>query len=235
MNFIEYAPEPSVIADTNSVFLCLIARAHYRFDRLLTIAVYTSAYFWNGQNYMIDRVKFLAAALAALAFLPFGATAQSGQSAKTPEARLAQVMGMAEEGRFETALFIMDYFPEEEKSSYEYAFTRARILSWYGDYGAADALYRKLRAAHPEDQDILVGSGFLEFYQGNLEQSEFYFQQVVDMNPLYTDAYNALRRVQKMRADQPQIPVAKTVQAAESCPAGYTLASDGRCLRYTRR
>ena len=184
---------------------------------------------------MIHWLKTVAILVAAFTHSQLSAGAQTVQSAKTPEARLAQVMGMAEQGRFDTALFIMDYFPEEEKGSYEYAFTRARILSWSGDYVAADALYRELRAAHPEDQDILVGSGFLEFYQGNLEQSEYYFQKVVDVNPLYTDAYDALRRIQKMRAAEPAIPVTKSVQSAEKCPAGYTPASDGRCLRYTQR
>ena len=144
-------------------------------------------------------------------------------------------MSVAEQGRFDTALFILDHFPEAEKGSYEYAFTKARILSWSGDYVAADALYRQLRSAHPDDQDILVGSGFLEFYQGNLEQSEYYFQKVVDVNPLYTDAFNALRRVQRLRAEKPEIPVTKTVRSADNCPAGYTASNDGRCLRYTQR
>jgi len=184
---------------------------------------------------MINRAMRFVAVIAAMVFLPVAAAAQQSHSAKTPEARLAQVMDMAEQGRFDTALFIMDHFPEMEKNSYEYAFTRARILSWSGDYTAADALYRQLRAAHPDDQDILVGSGFLEFYQGNLAQSEFYFQRVVDMNPLYTDAYNALRRVQTIRSAEPEIPVAKTVRSANNCPVGYTPSSDGRCFKYTQR
>ena len=184
---------------------------------------------------MIQQIRALATLIAVLVATQIDAEAQDGQSAKTPEARIAQVMDMAEQGRFETALFIMDYFPDEEKSTYEYAFTRARILSWSGDYVGADSLYRELRAAHPEDQDILVGSGFLEFYQGNLEQSEYYFQKVVDVNPLYTDAYNALKRIQNIRAAERKIPVTKSVQSAEKCEAGHTLSSDGRCLRYTQR
>ena len=184
---------------------------------------------------MTKQLSTLMVLLAAMWLLPLGSFAQSSNAATTPEARLAQVMGIAEDGRFETALFVMEHFPETEKSSYEYAFTRARILSWSGDYAAADNLYRELRSEYPDDQDILVGSGFLEFYQGNLEQSEYYFQKVVDINPLYTDAFNALQRVQKMRAAEPAIAVNKSIQSAKQCPAGHTLASDGRCLRYTQR
>ena len=184
---------------------------------------------------MMTTLKTLGIALICSAIFQFPALAQSSNAARTPEARLAQVMTMAEDGRFDTALFIMKHFPEEEKSAYEYLFTKARILSWAGDYPAATELYRNLRQDYPGDQDILVGSGFLEFYQGNLENSEYYFQQVVDVNPLYTDAYNALRRVQAMQADTPKIETTKTVRSAETCPSGYTLTSDGRCLRYTQR
>lgn len=184
---------------------------------------------------MISRTMKFVAFITVMVILPIGVTAQDSRSARTPEARLAQVMSMAEQGRFDTALFIMDHFPEPEKRTYEFAFSRARILSWSGEYRSADALYRQLRAAHPDDQDILVGSGFLEFYQGNLAQSEFYFQKVVDVNPLYTDAYNALRRVQKMRAAEQKIPAAKTFRSANNCADGYFTSRDGRCVRYTQR
>ena len=187
---------------------------------------------------MTVKIRSISANVAAclallIVFLPFDVSAQT-MTAKTPEDRLKNVMEMASQERFDTALFILDYFPEEEKDDYGYLFTKARILSWSGNYQEAGHLYADLRRQYPGDQDILVGSAFLEFYQGNLERSEYYFQQVVDVNPSYTDAFNGLRRVQNMRASAARAPIERPLRA-EACPQGYTLASDGRCLRYTQR
>ena len=105
---------------------------------------------------------------------------------------------------FDHALNLMQQKPLSEQNSFNQRFLRARVLSWKGDYGQAQTALDRLKSDFPGDDDLNFASGNLEYYQGNLQNAETIFTDILTRNPNYTDVATALENVQKAkRAKRP--------------------------------
>ena len=98
----------------------------------------------------------------------------------------------------------MQQKPLSEQNSFNQRFLRARVLSWKGDYGQAQTALDRLKSDFPGNDDLNFASGNLEYYQGNLQNAETIFTDILTRNPNYTDVATALENVQKAkRAKRP--------------------------------
>ena len=106
---------------------------------------------------------------------------------------------MAKEKRFTDALSALDTIHHTRRNDYSVRFLEARILSWSGDHVEAERAFDDLRAKYPEDLDVLVSLGYLQFYQSKFLAAERLFAEVLDQNPDYVDAQTGLERARLAR------------------------------------
>lgn len=129
---------------------------------------------------------------------------------------------------FDGALSLLNKVSSRDQSSYNYRFTKARIYTWSGRHSDAENVYTRLLSEYPTNPDIKVSYGYLQFFKGNLQTAESYFNNVLAEHPTYLDAYEGLQRVYDLRRSTKEVPYAN-LNDAVSCPSGYGLASDGAC------
>jgi len=113
----------------------------------------------------------------------------------------AQALKLAEQKQFDAALKVLSRQDAAIANGYEHRFLRARILSWAGQYGAARTELNSLMAAHPDNPDLQLTLGNLEYYQGRLGAAKTQYERVLSKYPDYQDARNGLENVRKARAE----------------------------------
>lgn len=129
---------------------------------------------------------------------------------------------------FDTALYFLETVSDRDKKSYNYRLTKARVLTWAGRHSEAESNYAELLQEFPGNPDVMVSYGYLQFFRGNLQSAESYFNQVLAVHPTYLDAYEGLQRTYDLRKDSKEVAYS-SLNDAVSCPEGYGLASDGAC------
>lgn len=129
---------------------------------------------------------------------------------------------------FDTALYFLETVSERDKQSYNYRLTKARILTWSGRHSEAEGEYVGLLQEYPGNPDVMVSYGYLQFFRGNLQSAESYFNQVLAVHPTYLDAYDGLQRTYDLRKNSKEVAYS-SLNDAVSCQEGYGLASDGGC------
>ena len=125
----------------------------------------------------------------------------------TPTSALAnnvndQALDLASNQNFRQALNLLSRQSQTEKTSYDHRFLKARILSWDGQYSAARQELASLIAAYPNNPDLHLALGNLEYYEGNLDAAQSEYQRVLAQSPNYQDAKNGLANVKKARQSQ---------------------------------
>jgi len=85
------------------------------------------------------------------------------------------------------------------KTGYEHRFLKARILSWAGDFSAAQAELDALIMEYPGNLDVQLALGNLAFYQSDLAAAERNYLTVLETYPNYQDARKGLDNVRKAR------------------------------------
>ncbi len=123
----------------------------------------------------------------------------SARPVKDTENRITVAKDLAERKQFAKALVILANIQTSDQSQYQVRFLRARILSWDGQYYSAEQEFRALRREYPQDADIMVAYGYLQYYQSRLNNAENLFQQVLLKYPNYVDARRGLERVRNAR------------------------------------
>lgn len=103
----------------------------------------------------------------------------------------------AAEKQFDEALDVLAALPVQDQDRYEVVFLRARILAWSGRHLAAEQKFQRLMSKYPEDTDVMLSYGYLQFYQGKSAEAEKAFLGVLAINPDYTDARDGLARARK--------------------------------------
>lgn len=141
-----------------------------------------------------NRVVYIIAAV-----LVFGETAWANDIN-------ARALELAAEQRFDSALETLSKADAEIKSGYEHRFLKARILSWAGEYDAARRELDGLMREFPDNPDLQLAMGNLEYYQGNLDAAEIQYKTVLNRFPNYQDARQGLENVRKARADAKNNP-----------------------------
>jgi len=137
---------------------------------------------------------------------------------------------MAGEKRYDDALNIITAQPEIDQKSYALQFAKARILAWSGNYYKARPLFEELKRTYPNNSDILVSFAYMEYFSGNIDLAERYFNRVITDNPLYVDAHTGLERILKTRMNAAVVQNS-TRREIITCPDGYDLNRNGYCHR----
>lgn len=112
-----------------------------------------------------------------------------------------QALDLAGTQKFSQALNLLSSQDIETQNSYEIRFTRARILAWDKQYGAAAKTYDDLLADYPGNPDIQNGYGYLEYYRGDYDKADRLLGEVLAQYPGYEDARTGLDRVRAARLD----------------------------------
>lgn len=113
----------------------------------------------------------------------------------------AKALELAGQKNFDKALSVLSQQSSDIASGYDHRFLKARILSWAGQYGAARAELDSLMAAYPDNPDLQLALGNLEYYQGRLGAAETQYSRVLSKFPNYQDARNGLETVRKAKAE----------------------------------
>lgn len=111
----------------------------------------------------------------------------------------ARALELAGQKNFDKALSVLSQQSSDIASGYDHRFLKARILSWAGQYGAARVELDSLMAAYPDNPDLQLALGNLEYYQGRLGAAETQYSRVLSKFPNYQDARNGLENVRKAK------------------------------------
>jgi len=120
--------------------------------------------------------------------------------ASEPSSIHQQVMSFASDKNFDAALALLARQDINTQNSYNHRLLKARILSWDGKYTQAQKVFDGLLNEFPQNADVMLAAGNLEYYQGNLKQAEGIFLSVLALNPNYNDAKTGLENVRKAQA-----------------------------------
>ena len=113
------------------------------------------------------------------------------------DVRLEQTRELVAQQKLEDALRILNGVRPSDRDHYDVKFLKARILSWSSQHTAAEETFLALRSQYPENADVMVSYGYLQFYQNKLGKAETIFVEVLAKHPDYEDAINGLARVRK--------------------------------------
>jgi YaiO family outer membrane protein len=111
----------------------------------------------------------------------------------------AKALDLAGQKKFDAALALLSQQDRKTAKGYEHRFLKARILSWAGQYGAARTELDSLMAAYPENPDLRLALGNLEYYQGRFKLAEIQYQRVLSKFPDYEGARRGLENVRKAK------------------------------------
>ena len=113
-----------------------------------------------------------------------------------------QALELSERQEFSQALAVLDAQPENVKLGYDHRFLKARILSWSGDYRNAEFELNALNRDFPNNADVILAKGNLEYYQGNLNQARSHYTRVLELAPNYEDAKTGLANIKRAKASK---------------------------------
>lgn len=149
----------------------------------------------NEDNCMLIRKLILLVLCTTFVYASYGSAQVTRVNDITIETiRSAIVAG--QERKFSEAFSILDQTPSDKRNGYEYSYAKARLLSWSGQYSAAEAAYDKLSEEYPENVDIVVSRGFFELFRGNPAAAKDHFHKVALQYPSYNDAKIGLERAE---------------------------------------
>ncbi len=113
----------------------------------------------------------------------------------------AQALKLAKQKQFDAALNVLAEQAASLKNGYDHRFLKSRILSWAGQYSAVREELNSLMAAYPDNPDLQLMLGNLEYYQGRLSAAEAQYEQVLAKYPNYQDARNGLENVRRAKSE----------------------------------
>jgi len=143
---------------------------------------------------MSSLSKFIGAMLCTLFCL------SSVAFAADPVEPLEQAMKFASEQKFQQALDVLEAQDPTLQSTYEHRFANARILSWSGKHNVARKKLSALLRDFPDNTDVEIATGLLEYYAGRNDRADQYFNSVLAQHPGHSEALAGLERTQKARA-----------------------------------
>lgn len=143
----------------------------------------------------------LIAGLLSFTFAPEAAISQTFDQSETETQEMKQAILLGQNRQFDQAFAILYATPINDRDSFAYIFTRARLLCWSGQFEEADSLYQSLLVKNPAHPDVLVSQGYLELFRGEPLKATARFEQVVGLYPGYADAQTGVIRAQALISD----------------------------------
>ena len=140
----------------------------------------------------------LIAGLVSFTFVPEAAISQTFDQSETETKEMKEAILLGQNRQFDQAFAILYATPINDRDSFSYIFTRARLLCWSGKFEEADSLYQSLLAKNPNHPDVLVSQGYLELFRGEPYKATAHFERVVDLYPSYVDAQTGVIRAQAL-------------------------------------
>ncbi len=169
--------------------------------------------------------------LSKISAIVFAASMMLGAPAfaVTLDDAIQSALSLSQDKQFGQALRVLGDVEATDKQEFDYRFTRARILTWSGNYDLAEPEYVSLLRDFPNNPDVMVSFGYMEFFRGNLSSAESYFNKVLATHPTYLDAYDGLQRTYELRNSTKEVSLS-SLDAAVSCSKGYELSPNGACI-----
>jgi len=116
-----------------------------------------------------------------------------------------QALELANQKNYTQALNLLSRQNATVQAGYEHRFLKGRILSWAGQYEAAQVELDSLIKEYPGNPDVQLVLGNLAFYQSDYAVAEQNYQAIINEYPNYHDARDGLENVRKARASKQNI------------------------------
>jgi len=144
-------------------------------------------------RYISKARAFLLTCAAVIASCP-AAVAQTYVSSQVERA-LITAHDQAAKNQFYAALNTLGRLGHVDQQNYSVQLLRGRILSWAGHYDHAEAEFEDMLAKTPNNPDVLLAYGYLDYYRGDNVAAQAKFLSILNAYPDYEDANLALNRV----------------------------------------
>ena len=149
--------------------------------------------------------------LAALVFLSSATLA----FAMPAEEALDRSRTLAAEQKYEEALALLENALAEHPGDGEIQFAIIRVLSWQGNYDAAEQRIQALDKKFEGNADLLLLRANLAAYRGDHARAAVLYQEVLAKAPDYEDAKTGLERALSARASDPEMTTSQISKIEE--------------------
>jgi YaiO family outer membrane protein len=122
------------------------------------------------------------------------------------ETPIAAARALAEAKRYNEALNVLRAAQSAAPGDLDIGLATARVLSWKGDYRAAEAHLDQLPASAQRNPETLTVRGNLAYYQSDLTQAKAIYSEALAMAPDFVEARDGLQRVDAALAAQGDAP-----------------------------
>ena len=118
---------------------------------------------------------------------------------------LVQSLTLSAEHKYEEALALLENAQAEHPGDGELQFAIIRVLSWQGNYDAAEKKIQELDKKYADNADLLLLRANLAAYRQDHAQAVALYREVLAKAPDYEDAKAGLERELKAQASSTQI------------------------------
>jgi YaiO family outer membrane protein len=130
------------------------------------------------------------------------------------EEALEQSRTLSAERKYEEALALLENAQAEHPNDEELQFAIIRVLSWQGNYDAAEKKIQELDKKHAANADLLLLRASLAAYRKDYVQAEALYREILAKTPDYEDAKTGLERtlnaqISNVQTSQAQISKAQ--------------------------
>ena len=133
-------------------------------------------------------------------------------AAHADDSPIASARALAEARRYDEALSVLRTAQAAAPNDIDLGLATARVLSWKGDYRAADAQLDQLPQSNAETLTI---RGNLAYYRSDLVRAKAIYTAALAITPDFAEARDGLQRVDAALAEQGKAPRWQTDIGAE--------------------
>lgn len=112
---------------------------------------------------------------------------------------IKQSRELAAQQHYEEALTLLDKAQKDYPDNVEIKITIARILSWQGNYEAAEKKIEQLGTKADNNADVMLLEASLAYYQQDYDTAILLYQNILATYPDYEDARKGLERIKRVQ------------------------------------
>ncbi len=144
-------------------------------------------------------------------------------AAHADDTPIATARALAEAKRYDEALSVLRTAQAAAPADLDIGLATARVLSWKGDYRAADAQLDRLPQGSAETLTI---RGNLAYYRSDLVRARAIYTEALAITPDFVEARDGLKRVEAALAEQEKAPRWQADIGAETSSFSNTALPD---------